>query len=125
MRIFLALTMDELSRFARSEVVSLSAVSATAVTDEFSTTVESADSDELDLLAALSALDVRDNCVAIAALDLEAEVIDAALGEVQFSAELRLEDIACFLIADVEQQELMWFGIQELDQLMQKVKHNV
>jgi hypothetical protein len=117
--------MDELSRFARSEVVSLSAVSATAVTDEFSTTVESADSDELDLLAALSALDVRDNCVAIAALDLEAEVIDAALGEVQFSAELRLEDIACFLIADVEQQELMWFGIQELDQLMQKVKHNV
>lgn len=125
MRIFLALTMDELSRFSGAEVVSLSAVSATTVTDEFSTTVESTDSDELDLLAALSALDVRDNCVVIAALDLEAEVMDAALGEVHLSAELRLEDIACFLIADVEQQELMWFGIQELDQLMQKVKHNV
>lgn len=125
MRIFLALTMDELSRFSGAEVVSLSAVSATTVTDEFSNTVESTDSDELDLLAALSALDVRDNCVVIAALDLEAEVIDAALGEVHLSAELRLEDIACFLIADVEQQELMWFGIQELDQLMQKVKHNV
>lgn len=118
MRVYWSLNREQLTALAGGVDLVLTGQPATAVTAGFADTVSTQDDDELDLLAALSSLDVNDNCGVIAALDVEAEVTDDALGEVIFSAEVSVTDIGCFMIADVDAQELSWYGIQEIDDVV-------
>ncbi len=122
MRVYWALTEEQLSSLAHGNDLTVDRQSAISVTEGFAQTVESSDQDELDLLAALSALDVNDNCGVIAALDAEGEIVDDALGEVAFSAVVTLNDLGCFLIADIDSDELSWFGIQEIDEVLTTVR---
>ena len=121
MRVYWSLTREQLLALAGGVDLVLTGQPATAVTTGFADTVSTQDDDELDLLAALSSLDVNDNCGVIAALDVEAEVTDDALGEVSFSADVAVTDIGCFMIADIDAQELSWYGIQEIDEVVTMV----
>lgn len=121
MRVYWSLTHEQLLALAGGVDVVTSGQLATSVTPGFSETVTTQDEDELDLLAALSSLDMNDNCGVIAALDVEAEIVDDALGEVRFSADVAVTDIGCFMIADVDAQELSWYGIQEIADVLKMV----
>ena len=121
MRVYWSLTREQLLALAGGVDLVLTGQPATAVTAGLADTVSTQDDDELDLLAALSSLDVNDNCGVIAALDVEAEVTDDALGEVIFSADVAVSDIGCFMIADIDAQELSWYGIQEIDEVVTMV----
>ena len=121
MRVYWSLTREQLLALAGGVDLVLTGQPATGVTTGFADTVSTQDDDELDLLAALSSLDVNDNCGVIAALDVEAEVTDDALGEVSFSADVAVTDIGCFMIADIDAQELSWYGIQEIDEVVTMV----
>ncbi len=122
MRIFWALNDEQLNALAGGIDLTVSNQPAASVTPGFAVTVETQDQDELDLLASLSCLDLNENCGVIAALDLDAELVDDALGEVQFSADVALTDISCFMIADIDSEELSWFGIQEVDEVVAAVR---
>ena len=123
MRVYWALTEEQLKALAQGVELTLERQPAVSVTDGFSQTVESNDQDELDLMAALSSLDVSDNCGVIAALDVDAEIVDDAPGEVSFSADVTLNDLGCFLIADIDSDELSWFGIQEIEDVLTTVRN--
>lgn len=122
MRIYWALNDEQLSALAQGVDLSLEEQPATSVTPAFAETVETHDQDELDLLASLSCLDLNDNCGVIAALDVEAELVDDALGEVTFSGDVSLSDIGCFMVADIDSEELSWFGIQEIQEVIAAVR---
>jgi hypothetical protein len=122
MRIFWALNEEQLAALAQGVDLSLANQMATAVTPGFPATVETNDQDELDLLASLSCLDLHDNCGVIAALDVDAELVDDDLGEVSFSGDVSLADVGCFMIADIDSEELSWFGIQEVQEVLAAVR---
>lgn len=122
MRVYWALSEEQLAALAQGVELTLDRQAAVSVTEGFSATVESQDQDELDLLAALSALDVSENCGVIAALDCDAEIVDDSLGEVAFTADVSLNDLGCFLIADIDSDELSWFGIQEIEDVLATVR---
>jgi len=115
MRVYWPVTLSDITSWESGETITLHDQSAIAATEEFALTLETSDADELDLLAALSAGDLGGDAIGV--MDSEVSVVDATLGEVTFSADVSINDIACFLIADPESQELSWFGVQEIDHL--------
>jgi hypothetical protein len=121
MRVYWPVSRDQLIELNSRNPLELQATEGVTVTDELADTLETQEQEELDLIAALAASDIAEGQCAVGVIELEAEIVDAELGEVRFSATVNLEDIACFLIADVESQELSWFGIQEIDSLLQSL----
>ena len=121
MRIYFPLTKTEIIELSeRGELVATSRIGIT-VTDGLKSTLETDDADELELIAALSASDLSDSSAVISVIDLTATVVDDELGEVEFNSEIKLIDCECLMIADVESQELSWFGIQEIDQVISAI----
>lgn len=118
MRVYLPLLASDLEALGAGRSLSLDARSAVATTPEFAVTVESDEPDELDLIAALAASDLSSGG-AVAVLECDALVVDAELGEVSVSGDFSLFDFECLLTADVESQEVSWFGVQELTELRQ------
>lgn len=92
-----------------------------AITDGFKKTLETEDADELELIAALAASDLSESSAVVSVVDLTARVVDEDLGEVEFDGEIKLIECECLMIADVESQELSWFGIQEIDQVISAI----
>ena len=121
MRVYWPVSRDQLIELNSRNSLELQSAEGVTVTDELAETLETQEQEELDLIAALAASDIADGQCAVGVIELEAEIVDAELGEVRFGATVNLEDIACFLIADVESQELSWFGIQEIDSLLQSL----
>lgn len=121
MRVYWPVSRDQLLKLQDRQPLVVKSVVGVSVTDELAATLETQEQEELDLIAALAASDIAEVPSAVGVIELDATVIDSELGEVQFDATINLEDIACFLIADVESQELSWFGIQEIDSLLQSL----
>jgi hypothetical protein len=121
MRVYWPVSRDQLVLLNSRTPLSLQNAEGVAVTPELAAVLETEEQEELDLIAALAASDIADGKCAVAVFEADAEIVDADLGEVSFSATIDLEDIACFLIADVDSQELSWFGIQEIDSLLQSL----
>lgn len=118
MRVYLPLLSAELDSLENGSNLRFEARSGVATTAEFAVTVESDEPDELDLIAALAASDLAPGG-AIGVLECEVTVVDAELGEVAVTGEFGLFDFECLLLADVESQEVSWFGVQELANLRQ------
>ena len=121
MRVYWPVSRDQLLQLQERQPLHVQSAVGVCVTEELAATLETQEQEELDLIAALAASDIAEVPSAVGVIELEAQIIDAELGEVQFDATIDLEDIACFLIADVESQELSWFGIQEIDSLLQSL----
>ncbi|MEY4348685.1 MAG: hypothetical protein RIS43_1104 [Actinomycetota bacterium] len=117
MRTYWPISLADLKLADAGQALDLSSRRAVAATTGFATTLETTDQDELDLMAALAASDLADGKHAVVVTENNATVLDDELGEVQLSGSATLTDIECILIADVESQELSWFGIQELTEL--------
>lgn len=121
MRIYFPLTKTEIIELSeRGELIATSRIGIT-VTDGLKSTLKTDDADELELIAALAASDLSDSSAVISVIDLTATVVDDELGEVEFNSEIKLIDCECLMIADVESQELSWFGIQEIDQVISAI----
>jgi len=119
MRIYWGLTTPDLASLTRGEALVVAAQRASSPTAGFAATVETDDADELAVLAALAVADSADDIAVIGVLDTEGVVVDDEIGEVEFAGSFKLEDFACLLIADVENEELQWFGIQEMPELLE------
>ena len=117
MRVYWSISIETCKSLESGSRISVEGTQAISATQGFANTLETSDQDELDLMAALAASDLGLPGHAVAVGDLEAEVVDDELGEVVLKGDIALSDIACLLIADVEAQELSWFGIQEIDDL--------
>ena len=119
MRVYLPIEVTELAALATGSPLPSPNRVGVVATAEFAATLETSDAYELDLLAALAASDLSKSSNVVTVLETEAfEVIDAELGEVRLiQPQLPLADFACLLIADVEAQELSWFGVQEIAEL--------
>ena len=117
MRTYWPISLADLKLADGGQIIDLSQRRAVAATSGFAATLETTDQDELDLMAALAASDVAEGKHAVVVTENNATVIDDELGEVQLTGTATLNDIECILIADVESQELSWFGIQELTEL--------
>ncbi len=117
MRTYWPISLEDLKLADTGQTLDLTTRRAVAATSGFAATLETTDQDELDLMAALAASDLAEGKHAVVVTENEATVIDDELGEVQLSGSALLSDIECILIADVESQELSWFGIQELTEL--------
>lgn len=123
MRVYLPLLTSDLDALGAGRSLQLEGRSAVATTPEFAVTVESDEPDELDLIAALAASDLGAGG-AVAVLECDAVVVDAELGEVSVSGDFALSDFECLLSADVDSQEVSWFGVQELAELLQALGRN-
>lgn len=121
MRVYWPVSRDQLLQLQQGQPLVVKSAVGVCVTEELAATLETQEQEELDLIAALAASDISEVPSAIGVVELDAEIVDAELGEVKFDATINLEEIACFLIADVESQELSWFGIQEIDSLLQSL----
>ncbi|MEY4323616.1 MAG: hypothetical protein RL410_1397 [Actinomycetota bacterium] len=117
MRTYWPISLEDLNLADAGHALDLSNRRAVAATAGFAATLETTDQDELDLMAALAASDIAEGKHAVVVTENDATVIDDELGEVQLTGTAQLGDIDCILIADVESQELSWFGIQELTEL--------
>jgi hypothetical protein len=122
MRIYFPLSLEELNKAGAGEVLVFVKKVGISPTAELAAVLESTDPDELTLIAALSAADIAEQPSAIAVAECEAEVVDAEIGEVSFTADLALSDLECLLIADLVNDEVSWFGIQELDQVLEALE---
>lgn len=121
MRIYFPLTKTEIIELSeKGELEATSRIGIT-VTDGLKSTLKTDDADELELIAALAASDLSDSSAVVSVIDLTATVVDDELGEVEFNSEIKLIDCECLMIADVESQELSWFGIQEIDQVISAI----
>lgn len=118
MRIYFPLTKAELIEMQKSGKLEAVLRIGITATEGFKKTVETEDEDELELIAALSASDLSDSSAVVTVVDLAATIVDDEMGEVEFDGEIRLLECECLMIADVESQELSWFGIQEIDQVV-------
>lgn len=121
MRIYFPLIKSEVLELQKSGVLPTQVRLGIAATDGFKRTLETDDADELELIAALAASDLSESSAVVTVVDIEGKVIDDALGEIEFEGEIRLIDCECLMIADVESQELSWFGIQEIDQVVSAI----
>lgn len=101
-----------------SGVLSLQDQIGVSPTPEFANLLETTDEDELNLIAALTAADSATGPVVIAVFEAAASVLDAEIGEVQFSADLRLADLECWLLPDLPTDDVSWFGLQETSTVM-------
>lgn len=121
MRIYFPLSKSDVLELHKSGILTSSARIGITITDGFKRTLQTDDADELELIAALSASDLSDSAAIVTVIDAEAKVTDAELGEVEYDGEIRLIDCECLMIADVDSQELSWFGIQEIDQVVSAI----
>jgi hypothetical protein len=121
MRIYFPLTKSEVLELQKSGNLVAKIRIGIAATEGFKKTVETDDEDELELIASLSAGDLSESAVVITVIDATAVVVDDEMGEVEFDGEIRLIDCECLMIADVDSQELSWFGIQEIDQVVSAI----
>lgn len=121
MRIYFPLIKPEVLELQKSGILPTQVRLGIAATDGFKRTLETDDADELELIAALAASDLSESAAVVTVVDIEGKVIDDALGEIEFEGEIRLIDCECLMIADVESQELSWFGIQEIDQVVSAI----
>lgn len=121
MRIYFPLSKSDVLELHKSGILTSSARIGITITDGFKQTLQTDDADELELIAALSASDLSDSAAVVTVIDAEAKVTDAELGEVEYDGEIRLIDCECLMIADVDSQELSWFGIQEIDQVVSAI----
>ncbi len=121
MRIYFPLIKSEVLELQKSGILPTQVRLGIAATDGFKRTLETDDADELELIAALAASDLSESAAVVTVVDIEGKVIDDALGEIEFEGEIRLIDCECLMIADVESQELSWFGIQEIDQVVSAI----
>lgn len=121
MRIYFPLSKSDVLELHKSGILTSSARIGITITDGFKQTLQTDDADELELIAALSASDLSDSAAIVTVIDAEAKVTDAELGEVEYDGEIRLIDCECLMIADVDSQELSWFGIQEIDQVVSAI----
>jgi hypothetical protein len=117
MRVYWPISIETCKALENGDSVSVDGIAAVSATEGFAHTLETSDQDELDLMAALAASDLGSSQHAVAVGDLDAQVVDNELGEVVLKGTISYSDIACLLIADVEAQELSWFGIQEIEDL--------
>lgn len=117
MRVYLPLTKADLLEL-QSGSIAARGREAISATSEFAKTVETDEPDELDLIAAMAATDLHDDVAAVGVLEADAEVTDAALGEVKLAQDANIDDFVCLLTADIETQEVSWYGIQELSTLL-------
>ncbi|MCX6403682.1 MAG: hypothetical protein NT032_07255 [Actinobacteria bacterium] len=118
MRIYFPLTKAEVLELQKSGTLAAKIRIGIAATEGFKKTVETDDEDELELIASLSAGDLSESAVVITVVDATAVVVEDEMGEVEFDGEIRLIECECLMLADVESQELSWFGIQEIDQVV-------
>ncbi len=121
MRIYFPLIKSEVLELQKSGILPTQVRLGIAATDGFKRTLETDDADELELIAALAASDLSESAAVVTVVDIEGKVIDDALWEIEFEGEIRLIDCECLMIADVESQELSWFGIQEIDQVVSAI----
>jgi hypothetical protein len=124
MRIYFPVSLDELRSMERGATINFTQKIGISPTPELATILESTDIDELTLIAALSAADIAIQPSAIAVVEQDAQVLDAEIGEVEFSAVLGLADLECLLIADLKVDEISWYGIQEVDQVLSALEIN-
>lgn len=123
MRVYLPIEAADLTQMAAAGRLAVAGRIAVVATAEFAATLQTDDQDELDLLAALAASDLTADSDVVAVLETEAfEILDAEVGEVQLTLPAAANgDFACLLVADVESQELSWFGVQELAELQSAI----
>ncbi len=121
MRIYFPLTKAEVLELQKSGVLASQLRLGIVATEGFKKTLETEDADELELIAALAASDLSESSAVVTVVDADATIVDDELGEVEFNGEIRLIDCECLMIADVESQELSWFGIQEIDQVVNAI----
>ena len=121
MRIYLPLSKSDVLEFQKTGLLKAQTRIGIAATEGFKRTLETEDADELELIAALAASDLSDSSAVVTVVDTGGKIIDDELGEVEFEGEMRLIDCECLMIADVESQELSWFGIQEIDQVISAI----
>ncbi len=121
MRIYFPLTKADVLELQKSGLLQSKVRVGIAATEGFKRTLETEDADELELIAALAASDLSESSAVITVIDTNAKIIDDELGEVEFEGAIRLIDCECLMIADVESQELSWFGIQEIDQVVSAI----
>jgi hypothetical protein len=117
MRVYWPISLTDLKSLESGASLDIAGRTGVAATEGFAATLETADQDELDLMAALAASDIADGLHPVAVTESTASVVDDELGEVQLSGTVALADIECLMIADVDSQELSWFGIQEIAEL--------
>jgi hypothetical protein len=120
-RIYFPLTKADVLELQKSGLLQSQVRVGIAATEGFKRTLETEDADELELIAALAASDLSESSAVITVIDTNAKIIDDELGEVEFEGAIRLIDCECLMIADVESQELSWFGIQEIDQVVSAI----
>jgi len=120
-RIYFPLTKSDVLELQKSGVLAAQIRLGIAATDGFKRTLETEDADELELIAALAASDLSESSAVVTVVDTNGKVLDDDLGEIEFEGEIRLIDCECLMIADVESQELSWFGIQEIDQVVSAI----
>ncbi len=121
MRIYFPLTKAEVFELQKSGTLEAQIRVGITITDGFKATLQTDDADELELIAALAASDLSESSAVVTVVDAEVNVIDDELGEVEFNGEIRLIDCECLMIADIESQELSWFGIQEIDDVIKAI----
>lgn len=121
MRIYFPLSKSDVLELQETGLLKAQTRIGIVATEGFKRTLETEDADELELIAALAASDLSDSSAVVTVVDTSAKVIDDELGEVEFEGEIRLIDCECLMIADIESQELSWFGIQEIDQVISAI----
>lgn len=121
MRIYFPLTKAEVFELQKSGTLEAQIRVGITITDGFKATLQTDDADELELIAALAASDLSESSAVVTVVDAEVKVIDDELGEFEFNGEIRLIDCECLMIADIESQELSWFGIQEIDDVIKAI----
>jgi hypothetical protein len=124
MRIYFPVSLDELRSMDSGATINYNQKIGISPTPELATVLESTDIDELTLIAALSAADIATQPSAVAVIEHDAQVLDAEIGEVEFSAVLGLADLECLLMADLKVDEISWYGIQEVDQVLNALEIN-
>lgn len=117
MRVYWPISLADLKALNSEKTLELTGRHGVCATEGFAATLETSDQDELDLMAALAASDLAEGAHPVAVTETEVTVIDNELGEVELKGTVALSDIECLMIADVDSQELSWFGIQEIAEL--------
>lgn len=123
MRIYFPLNATEISSLLESNNLNFTNQLAVSATPEMAKLLELTDQDELTLIAALTAADLANEPSAIAVLEADVTVGDAELGEVFFTQALVLTDLECWLIPDLENDQVSWFGIQETETVLEQIKN--
>lgn len=120
-RVYLPITHEELAVLNSGQSLPARPRTGVTATAELAEALSVTEPDELALIAAFAASDLSDESNVVAVIEAEVEVVDAELGEIRFDAELALPEVECLMLADVDTEELSWFGIQETDDLIKTI----